>query len=140
MILRIKGEYDLSVQLTSAAIDVLTQYSWPGNVRELANLVERLAVIKPNGTFDESDLPWPLRPAEEPQDEPCVVNSTLSAAMPMELPADGIDLKDHLSSVERDLITSALQNAEGVVQKAAELLGMRRTTLVEKIRRHGLRA
>jgi sigma-54 specific flagellar transcriptional regulator A len=140
MILRIKGEYDLIVQLTSAAIDVLTQYSWPGNVRELANLVERLAVIKPNGIFDEADLPWPLRPAEEPQDEPRVVNSTLSTAVPMELPVDGIDLKDHLSSVERDLISSALQNAEGVVQKAAELLGMRRTTLVEKIRRHGLRA
>lgn len=133
---RIEDEYGLTVQLTPAARQVLQDYDWPGNVRELANIVERLAVIKPMGVFDAADLPWPLR-ADDQLDEPRVINTSLHAA---DLPDEGIDLKGHLHEVERKLIRSALEDADGVVQKAARALGMRRTTLVEKIRRHGLRA
>ena len=136
-IARIERDYGLTVRLTSAAQSVMVDYDWPGNVRELANIVERLAVIKPMGEFEASDLPWPLCTRAETDSEVRIVDATLA---PSSLPADGIDLKGHLNTVERDLISRALEQAGGVVQKAAESLGLRRTTLVEKIRRHGLRA
>ena len=131
---RMEREYGVTVRLRESAIDVLQAYEWPGNVRELANIVERLAVVNPMGEFGASDLPWPLRDESE-DDAPVVVGSTLQAH---NLPEEGIDLKEHLCSIERSLIASALERADGVVQKAAESLGLRRTTLVEKIRRHGL--
>ena len=56
----------------------------------------------------------------------------------MSLPRDGIDLKQYLARIEQDMITQALADSGGVVQRAAELLGIGRTTLVEKIRRYGL--
>ena len=121
-------------------MEVLCKYQWPGNVRELSNLVERLAVSKPNGEIYATDLPWPLRPAEE---QPVTLSSSLAATYtqkPNSLPDDGLDLKRHLADIEKDLIESALHYSNGVVQKAAVLLGMGRTTLVEKIRRYGLRA
>jgi len=121
-------------------MEVLCNYKWPGNVRELSNLVERLAVSKPNGEIYATDLPWPLRPVQEP---PLTLNSSLAATNTPNLnslPDDGLDLKRHLADIEKDLIESALHHSNGVVQKAAGLLGMGRTTLVEKIRRYGLRA
>lgn len=139
MIDRVWESHGISVQLTDAAMTVLCDYRWPGNVRELANLVERLAVIKPNGKIHVADLPWPLRPQNEP---PTILSSSLAIGNkenPTLLPKEGIDLKQHLADVEKNMIESAMNQSNGVVQKASELLGMGRTTLVEKIRRHGLR-
>ena len=62
-----------------------------------------------------------------------------SQKVSVRLPGDGIDLKEYLASLERDIIKEALDESNGVVQAAAELLGMRRTTLVEKIKRHNLK-
>lgn len=124
------------VRLTQAALASLRAYDWPGNVRELANLVERLAVIRPHGTVDVVDLPRQLRGDSVEDDGK---SPTIAAGPNPELPAGGLDLKAHLAGIERDLIAAALQEAGGVVQKAAERLGVGRTTLVEKIRRHELR-
>ncbi|MDH4046682.1 MAG: sigma-54 dependent transcriptional regulator [Gammaproteobacteria bacterium] len=138
---RVRRNHGFSVYLTDDAMKVLQGYAWPGNVRELANLVERLAVVKPNGIVDSEALPWPLRPQSRGPD---VVSSSLasrSAATADQepvltsLPDCGVDLKKYLADVEQRAIRSALESADGVVQKAADMLGVGRTTLVEKIRR-----
>lgn len=143
MINRVRSSNGVGITLTDNAMGVLTGYSWPGNVRELANLIERLAVISPNGLIDESDLPWPLKPATD-QAEPIILSTSLTAtthantASLVSLPQEGLNLKKHLSRVEQGAIETALRDSEGVVQKAADKLGMGRTTLVEKIRRYGI--
>ena len=136
---RIQSDQALGLEISAAAMRRLEQYAWPGNVRELANLVERLVVIRPNGMVREEDLPWPI--VDSPR-TPEIVSNTLAPAGPdprFRLPADGFDLKDYLAGIERQLIENALTEAEGVVQRAAELLGMGRTTLVEKIRRYDIK-
>jgi sigma-54 specific flagellar transcriptional regulator A len=123
----------------------LTQYNWPGNVRELANMIERLAILYPYGVVDVRELPEKFRlgmgsvqvstvlPEVTVQgDEPETV-----VTVPR-LPNEGIDLKEHLSTLEFNLIRQALDESDGVVAHAAKRLKMRRTTLVEKLRKYGL--
>ena len=140
MIKRAKERYGIGVHLSDAVMNVLQSYAWPGNVRELANLIERLTVIRPNGFVDVSDLPSTVRGTatglaildESPY--PPELPAPKAAA----LPEQGVDLKQHLSAMERQAIEDALARADGVVQRAADALGVGRTTLVEKIRRYGL--
>lgn len=137
---RLQREQGLTVQLTPAAIVRLEAHDWPGNVRELANLVERLAVIHPNGTADVVDLPDKYRvarecSAREPDNHSANCDHTSTTIV---LPVDGIDLKDYLKSTEADLIRQALDLSDGTVTKAAKLLHVGRTTLAEKVRRLGL--
>ena len=137
---RVHRSHGVRLQLAESAMQALCEYQWPGNVRELANLIERLAIIKPNGEIQLTDLPWPLR---EVDDLPQLLSSDLIPAGADEqksLPAAGLDLKKHLADVEKGLIEAALSQSNGTVQKAADLLGMGRTTLAEKIRRYGLRS
>ncbi|MEM8816427.1 MAG: sigma-54 dependent transcriptional regulator [Pseudomonadota bacterium] len=126
-----------SLHFTSQAIDALQGYAWPGNVRELVNLIERLVVTNPNGVVDLPDLPPPI--ADTPAgDKPEVVDAKLgmrAGELLVDLPADGLDLKLYLASIEKRLIDKALDESNGVVQHAAKKLGVGRTTLVEKIRR-----
>jgi len=144
LISRFENEKRGSVRLTPAAIISLCQYHWPGNVRELANLVERLVILHPYGVVDLADLPEKFRiqgitiPETEadpaPGDFP--VDSYRDASN--QLPKENFDLKEHLLSLEHGLIKQALDEANGVVAHAAKRLNMRRTTLVEKLRKHGL--
>ncbi len=141
MIDRVRRRNGVGITLTNNALSFLTSYAWPGNVRELANLIERLAVINPNGLIDESDLPWPLKPAIEPTNptilsESLVVTTRPDATSLVDLPQEGLNLKKYLSRVEQGAIETALRDSQGVVQRAADKLGMGRTTLVEKIRRY----
>ena len=149
LILRIEHEKRGSVRLTPAAVTALTHYRWPGNVRELANLIERLAILFPYGVVDVGDLPEkfragiPVTAVEPLADEVLPVVSTHGdqpntvSSMPR-LPAEGIDLKLHLANMEQSLIRQALEESNGVVAHAAKKLKMRRTTLVEKLRKYGL--
>jgi sigma-54 specific flagellar transcriptional regulator A len=144
LISRIENEKRGSVRLTPAAVTALCQYSWPGNVRELANLIERLAILFPYGVVDIGDLPEKFRPVGglEPLSE--LPQVTVRGSEPEtvtrvpRLPVDGLDLKAHLSNLELDLIRQALDESDGVVAHAAKRLKMRRTTLVEKLRKYGL--
>jgi len=132
----------IGLSIDEAAMQVLLDYDWPGNVRELANLVERLAVTRPNGIVTANDLPWPLVERRPATDEPGILSASLAPGIGQAgpvLPADGIDLKRYLADIERDMIATALDEAGGVVQKAADRLGVGRTTLVEKIRRYDLK-
>jgi len=145
LISRIETEKRGSVRLTPGAVMALSQCQWPGNVRELANLIERLAILYPYGVVDVKDLPEKfrvgIRVVEQTGDLPMVNSSDGSSdtvvAIPR-LPNDGIDLKAHLSHLEMDLISQALDESDGVVAHAAKRLMMRRTTLVEKLRKYGL--
>ena len=117
-----------------------------GNVRELANLIERLAILFPFGVVDVKDLPEKYRPDDYTESqaytellpEPDVIGAPGADPTDVRLPRDGINLKEHLSNLEVSLIRQALSEADGVVAHAAKLLDMRRTTLVEKLRKYGL--
>jgi len=155
------------IQLDQAAMGCLARNRWPGNVRELANLLERLAILFPAQTIGAADLPDRYRSAPavgwlgsevridarpEPIEETAILRqpqlSDLDSGTVVyemldtdaALPRGGIDLKDHMSSIEIGLIRKALEEADGTVAGAARLLRIRRTTLVEKLRKYRLSA
>jgi DNA-binding NtrC family response regulator len=105
----------------------LMAYAWPGNVRQLENAIER-AVALSGG-----------RPEITPVDLPPEIQSTPQSAAPpfVEFPEDGLDLPGYLASIERDLIHRALDRTQGNRNRAADLLRIKRTTLVEKLKRIG---
>jgi transcriptional regulator with PAS, ATPase and Fis domain len=114
---------------TEEAMHVLVGYHWPGNVRELENLVERVVVLRSgDGPIQRSELPLEhfrkyqfeeLRPA-------------------FDLPDDGIDLNAAIDKFENDLLVQALRRTHGNKNRAASLLRINRTTLVEKLKRKNL--
>lgn len=132
------------VALDARAVSALQQYAWPGNVRELANLVERLSVLHPGQTVGVDDLPARYQPESAGDEvtpaELLGVNGSSAgvAATQPSLPDAGIDLRGHMASVEMALIRQALDASNGVVAHAAQLLHLRRTTLVEKLRKYDL--
>ena len=138
LISRIEGEHRPSVRLMPAALDGLAQYYWPGNVRELANLVERLSILYPNGIVDIDDLPrrFKVDKNTSAQSERETLLEMVSHEQVAE--GEGIDLKEHLVKTELALISQALDESDWVVAHAASYLNMRRTTLVEKMRKYGL--
>lgn len=113
---------------SDTAIALLTRYRWPGNVRELKNLVERLVVLKGQGIVQPDDLPSRfVTPTAAPVSPPRI-----------DIPGDGINLNSALNEFERALIYQSMQKANGIKKKAAEFLQIKRTTLVEKIKRYEL--
>ncbi|MFO7599518.1 MAG: sigma-54 dependent transcriptional regulator [Candidatus Desulfacyla sp.] len=122
-----KNNYHLE-GFSKQALSVLSIYPWPGNVRELKNLVERLAVLKQEGTIEAYDLPCRICGSVEIQmEEP-----------PVGISDEGICLNTAVSEFEKALILQSLQRAKGVKNEAAKLLNLKRTTLVEKIKRYHL--
>lgn len=151
---RIAREKGINVRVGRDALAVLAGYTWPGNVRELANVIERMAIMNGDAPVGAADLPARLRQGGGNPDAPAVPNTvgggdsdlplppqvagaSLGSAA-ARLPAAGINLKDYLEDLERSYIVQALGEANEVVAHAAELLNMRRTTLVEKMRKYGL--
>ena len=148
LIARMEKEKRGSIRLNSASIMSLCRHDWPGNVRELANLIERLAIMFPYGVIGVQELPKKFRYVDDidenrPMDDnpgmPSGVPGLIGLDAPALLPVNGIDLKDYLGNLEKQLIQQALDEAGGVVARAAEKLRIRRTTLVEKVRKYGLR-
>lgn len=135
-----KGHRQL--RFTRAAMNSLAQCEWPGNVRELANLVERLAITSHDDNIDVAALPPKYRSAEPGSISTDIEHAAAVPAAPeyVDLPPDGLDLKDYLRNIEQRLIRQALGETDGVVARAARLLHMRRTTLVEKMRKYEVRA
>jgi sigma-54 dependent transcriptional regulator, flagellar regulatory protein len=111
------------------ALEALSNHTWPGNVRELRNLVERLIVLNVSGTISRRDLPAELR------GEPRVVECPAQ----IEISDEGICLNSAVTEFEKALILQSLEKTKWVKNKAAKLLHLNRTTLVEKIKRHQLR-
>ena len=150
LIVRMENNKRGSVRLTPAAVAALQRYEWPGNVRELSNLVERLLIMFPNGVVDAHDLPEKYREGidmtnavisttnENPKVQQGATSHIVNKVEHSTLPEEGIDLKAHLLDLESNLIKQALDESNGVVAHAAQRLNMRRTTLVEKMRKYGL--
>ncbi len=140
LILRIERENRGSVRLSKRATAMLQQYTWPGNVRELGNLMERLAILYPHGVVDSKDLP-PKYQTEQTIDFSDTIEDDRLISIPAsdameDLPLDGIDMKQYLTNIEVNLIEQALSKTNHVVARAADMLKMRRTTLVEKMRKY----
>ncbi len=127
---------------------VLRNYSWPGNVRELQNLVERFSILRAGEEVQLMDLPRNMLSKTEACDE---VEESIAlrslwqdeepAATPKPerlLPDGPFDLKHYLEELERGFLLEALEVCDHVVSRAADRLGLRRTTLVEKLRKYAI--
>ncbi|EAQ54219.1 sigma-54 dependent transcriptional regulator [Vibrio sp. 10N.222.54.F12] len=162
---RMEAEGGMPICFTPRAINSLMEHCWPGNVRELANLVERMVILYPNSLVDVNHLPTKYRYSDIPEFQPEFNNfaseeeqerDALSdlfsedfsfeqhdeladnANAPQDLPAEGVNLKELLADMEVNMINQALEAQGGIVARAADMLGMRRTTLVEKMRKYNL--
>ena len=165
---RLESEHKATLRFTQRALDSLMQHDWPGNVRELSNLIERLLILHSNKIIDVAELPIKYRYLDEqggavqhiqydPEEEALVERDALSGMFgdaPViseeseiqeesigflgHLPAKGMNLKDKMVEFEIEMIRQAIDSQDGVVSHAAELLSMRRTTLVEKMKKYGL--
>jgi len=162
---RMEAEGAQPICFTPRAINSLTEHDWPGNVRELANLVERMIILYPNSLVDVNHLPTKYRYSDIPEFQP-EYNPIVSVEeqerdalanifsddfdldeaelfpssenAPQSLPPEGVNLKEMLAELEVTMINQALEAQGGVVARAADMLGMRRTTLVEKMRKYNL--
>ncbi len=107
--------------LTKEALEALESYGWPGNVRELENIVERTVALTDGDQITLDDLP-----------------SAIRAGASTRVIERGVDLPKTISDIERKMISEALALSNGVKSRAAEMLNLNRTTLVEKMRRLGM--
>jgi transcriptional regulator with GAF, ATPase, and Fis domain len=148
--------------LTEELLRFLCQYPWPGNVRQLQNIVERLVVMRGGGALSLADLPremldqssedYALDRAPQAQSHPI---SRLKEKMPLPrfhdtqivlpqqfgaLPEAGIDLTQFIEELENTLIKQALERTGNNRNQAAKLLGLNRTTLVERIKKRRITA
>lgn len=116
--------------ITEEAMLCLTQYHWPGNIRELENLLERVVVLKQNNSvIEQKDFPTGY--FQNVRLDRFVAN--------VALPDEGLDFNRAVHEFESELILQALQRTAGNKNQAATLLNLNRTTLVEKLKRKGLR-
>jgi len=162
---RLEQHGQASIKFTERAIASLKLHGWPGNVRELANLVERLGIMFPHQVIDIAELPLKYRHIEVDSYVPHYPEALLERDAINELfqfnddddsegdahfaqhpdnnafnvlPDDGVDLKQFLADLEITLISQALERHDFVVARAADILCLRRTTLVEKMRKYNL--
>jgi transcriptional regulator with GAF, ATPase, and Fis domain len=129
--------------LDDSARNALAGYKWPGNVRELCHVIERAVLLARRPTISEADLQLPgskqrfargdMKPATKIDIAP--KEDATQPAIP-KLAPETLDLRSALENLERDLIERALHKAGGNRTEAAALLGLNRTTLVEKLRKY----
>jgi DNA-binding NtrC family response regulator len=117
------------------AIELLCAYSWPGNVRELENLVERLVILKESGFITPDDLPERYLSGKRQTQVQVQVPVVSSDA---DLPESGICLNSSVEEFENRLILKALERTKGNKKEAALLLNLKRTTLIEKLKKKNL--
>ena len=137
-----------SKTINEEAMNILGNYSWPGNIRELANFVERMVVLSIGSTITSRDLPdkvlgevpkekWtPLEKDSEPTGNPTqILQQSLRQSFHVGIPDEGINLKKLVEGFEKELLIEALEKTGWVKNKAAILLSLNRTTLVEKLKK-----
>jgi len=123
----LRHERDTKIEsISDEAMARLCAYDWPGNVRELENLIERLTILRGEGEIGVEDLPESLR-------EPGVSNPAAPS-----IPDAGLAFREVVDDFEAKLILQALEQTGWNKNRAAQLLGLNRTTLIEKIKKKGL--
>ncbi|MEN6468447.1 MAG: sigma-54 dependent transcriptional regulator [Smithella sp.] len=113
-------------RITPDTVSHLMRYNWPGNVRELQNLIEMLVVMKDEGEISIDDLPAKIRNA---------AGENAGSGTTTTISEEGIDFNEQVSRLEKGLLLKALKVSGGVKNRAAKLLNLNRTTLVEKLKR-----
>jgi sigma-54 specific flagellar transcriptional regulator A len=116
---------------TTEALAALRTFNWPGNVRSLENTIERAVLFADGSLIDVQDLPEKIRQLRPG-------TQTAAGGVPQNLPDTGIDLRRAVETFENQLITAALTRTNGNKNRAAQLLGLNRTTLVEMLKRKGI--
>lgn len=124
-----RGRRASTASCSPEALSCLMDYHWPGNIRELENIIERLVVLSRSGTIEVADLP------ERLQRRP--VSADPAGAQFIPFSDQGVNLSREVEQLENRLIIGALRQANGITSKAAQLLHVNRTTLVEKMKRKG---
>ena len=151
LIARLENDKRGSVRISPNALQSLMKCRWPGNVRELSNLMERLCILYPYGVVDIKELPLDYQHPEglnsypKPELATLRQNNTTPQMSLVDndgpiaaLPEKGVNLKEFVKKLEISYIEQALAEEDWVVARAAKRLGMRRTTLVEKMRKYSL--
>ncbi len=148
LVTRLESKKQNSVRFTQDAVVAMSKYDWPGNVRELANQIERMSIKHPNGVVEECDLPGRIRASASSNNKGLKLHEIDDSNVQsyynrpdvdipqFNFPSEGFDLKAYISNLEVKIIQDALDNTGGVVAHAAKTLGLRRTTLAEKMRKH----
>ena len=132
--------------ISDEAMQFLVNYSWPGNIRELANFIERMVVLSIGSTITPRDLPekvlgdtpkekWQPLEKEEEGNPAQILQQSLRQSFHVGIPEEGINLKKIVEEFEKELLLEALEKTGWVKNKAANLLDLNRTTLVEKLKK-----
>jgi DNA-binding NtrC family response regulator len=116
-------------RISGESMDCITGYRWPGNVRELENLIERLIILKEGDDVTPDDLPERVHEMRYTRD---------TSVKTQVLSREGVDLNVMLDEIENNMIVQALEISKGVKSKAAGLLGLNRTTLIEKLKKKAI--
>ncbi len=116
-------------RISPETMDYLISYKWPGNVRELENIIERLIILREGDVINPEDLPERL--LDKRQIQGGVIKGQI-------LSKEGVDLNLMLDEIENNMILQALEISKGVKSKAAGLLGLNRTTLIEKMKKKAI--
>ncbi|MBF0457841.1 MAG: sigma-54-dependent Fis family transcriptional regulator [Nitrospirae bacterium] len=119
-----------TLKITPETLNLMLNYQWPGNVRELETLIERFVILNETGTITPDDLPPRFFDTKQRAESPAI--------SPYQMSPEGIDLQAHLDDIETSFISQAMEIAGGVKSKAAALLGLNRTTFLEKLKKKGL--
>jgi transcriptional regulator with PAS, ATPase and Fis domain len=120
---------------------ILARYSWPGNVRELENFMERVSILCDGECIGLVDLPDKIlreTGVDVPRRPPAPVDASFRWPELKDLREQSMGLKEFLDHVEERLLTEALGEVDGVKNKAAEVLGIKRTTLIEKLKKKNM--
>jgi len=117
------------LEMTQEALRMLEDYHWPGNVREMENVIERAVALTDSDIIDCQDLPPQIGGVSRQGDR----------VPSLHVPEEGLDLTGTIAHIEQILIRQALEKSHHVKARAAALLNINRTTLVEKIRRYGMK-
>jgi DNA-binding NtrC family response regulator len=114
--------------LTPDAVRALEGYEWPGNVREMENAIERAVALTDSNVIDRQDLPPQIGGVSQENGHLPTVH----------IPDEGLNMAETVAHIEQTLIKQAMDKSSNVKARAAALLNINRTTLVEKIKRYGM--
>jgi transcriptional regulator with GAF, ATPase, and Fis domain len=130
-----------NLELGEETAQILSGYTWPGNIRELENFMERMSILCEGESIDPQDLPEKIlndTNTSIAEKKPPVQNNNFNWPGIRDMQKKSLGLKEFLDAIETSLLKEALDETEGVKNQAAELLGIKRTTLIEKLKKKNL--